>query len=231
MIQIVYEDEYCVIVNKPSNTLVHHSAYARNLKDEKSLLELLKSHSESILYPVHRLDYKTSGLLLLCKNLDEVSKFPVLWEDNLVEKHYFALVRGFVKEQGEQTTPVKNERGNYKDAHSSYVPLEWFELQMPLGAFEKCRYTIVQFFPHTGRTNQLRIHANKMSHPIIGDPKFGDRHHNHLFQNELQIPYLFLHAERLKFQHPFLQIDLEVFAERPAFWSTFESQVDKIILE
>jgi tRNA pseudouridine65 synthase len=69
--------------------------------------------------------------------------------------------------------------------------------------------------------HQLRIHANKIAHPIINDPKYGNRHHNHYFQEELGIPYLFLHANNLVFDHPITGNSIAIEAPLPDFWITF----------
>ena len=71
--------------------------------------------------------------------------------------------------------------------------------------------------------HQLRIHANKISHPIIGDHKYGNRHHNKMFEEELKMPNLFLHAYKLNFVHPYLGVKLVLKAKLPGFWSNFES--------
>lgn len=230
--QIYYEDSYVLVINKPPNLLVHHSKYARNI-EEKSLVELLIDQGIKA-YPVHRLDRKTSGLIIFSKRKEDVALFQALFENKQIEKKYIALLRGHVLSSGIVQTPVKNDRGNYKEAETNYVCLEHLELPIPVVPYPTSRYSLVEFTPTTGRMHQLRIHCNKISHPIIGDPKYGNRHHNHMFEDFFGINNLFLHAYSLVFTHPITNINLELKAKIPEFWIEFNRKNDfksKIIKE
>jgi len=222
-VTILYEDEQVIIVNKPNNVLVHHSYYARNIQDE-SLLQILNNQLQKKFYPIHRLDRKTSGLLLLAKEKEYVSQWQSMIENNEINKRYLAIVRGHVLSPSSIKSPVKNERGNYKSAHSEIKPLTHFELGIPVAPYPTSRYSLVQFSPITGRTHQLRIHANKISHPIIGDHKYGNRHHNRMFEEQLNLPNLFLHAYSLTFEHPNSGKQIEVEQYPPSFWKDFLNQ-------
>lgn len=223
---ILYEDDYCFCVNKPNNLLVHHSYYARNI-EEDSLVQLLKAAGFEEPIPVHRLDRKTSGIILFCKSKKNVSVFQELFEKESVSKKYMALVRGHVQEEMRIDSPVKNENGNYKEALSLLFPIKHIELKIAVEPYETARYSYVEFYPKTGRTHQLRIHANKISHPIIGDHKHGNRHHNHMFADLLKLENLFLHAQSLTFTHPFTHEEIHVEAEFPNFWREFEGFVGR----
>lgn len=223
-IPILYEDDYCIVVNKPNNLLVHHSYYSRNI-EEDSLVQLLKLQGYETPIPVHRLDRKTSGILLLAKNKDFVKPFQEIFDTQSISKKYIALLRGHINETGIIDSPVKNERGNYKEALTHYKCLEQYELNIPVEPYPTSRYSLVEFEPKTGRTHQLRIHANKISHPIIGDHKYGNRHHNKMFEEQLGLPNLFLHAFELSFEHPFTHKKLKLGAERPDFWKRFEVKI------
>jgi tRNA pseudouridine65 synthase len=214
--EIVYEDEFILIVNKPNDLLVHHSYYARNI-EENSLVQLLQGKGYAV-YPIHRLDRKTSGLLLLAKKKEYVSAFQVLFENGQIQKKYLALLRGHVSEEGIIDSPVKNERGNYKEAETSFRLIRHIEMQIPVQPYQTSRYSLVEFTPKTGRMHQLRIHANKISHPIIGDPKYGNRHHNHMFIEKFGINKLFLHASSLSFIHPYTSSPLIFKVPLPIFW-------------
>lgn len=217
-IPVLFEDEYCFVVNKPNNLLVHHSHYARNI-EEQSLVELLRQQGFETPIPVHRLDRKTSGLILFVKENGVVQPFQQLFDENLIQKTYWALVRGFINENGTIDSPVKNERGNYKEALTEYKRIESFERDFDIQPYPSQRYSLVEFKPKTGRYHQLRIHANKIAHPIINDPKYGNRHHNHYFQQVLGIEELFLHAKELEFNHPFTKERLCLSANLPDFWN------------
>lgn len=214
---IVFEDDFCLIVNKPSNLLVHHSYYARNI-EEDSLAEILRNQGITS-FPVHRLDRKTSGLILFAKKKEDVSVFQALFEENKIEKKYLALLRGHLSENGIIDSPVKNDRGNYKEAETHFTCIKQIELAIPVPPYETSRYSLVEFTPKTGRMHQLRIHANKIAHPIIGDPKYGNRHHNHMFIAKFGIDKLFLHAKSLEFIHPFTKENLKIEVDVPEFWN------------
>lgn len=228
-IPIVYEDEYCLIVNKPNNVLVHHSHFSRNV-EEDSLVQLLKLHGYEAVIPVHRLDRKTSGLLLMVKDNEYVRQFQEMFDTQTISKKYLALVRGHMDESGVIDSPVKNERGNYKEAITLYKSIQYINLNIPVAPYTTSRYTYVEFEPKTGRMHQLRIHANKISHPIIGDHKYGNRHHNKMFEAKLGLPNLFLHAFELRFIHPFTKEKMILKVEKPKFWYQFEIEETKYIV-
>jgi len=217
-IEIVYEDDYCLIVNKPNNLLVHHSHFSRNVEEE-SLVELLKKRGFIHPIPVHRLDRKTSGVLLLAKSKEYVKPFQELFDENLIDKKYVALLRGFVFGGGKIDSPVKNERGNYKEALTFYRNIKHRFFDIPVKPYSSSRYSYVLLSPFSGRMHQLRIHANKISHPIIGDHKYGNRHHNKMYEEKLNIPHLFLHAYKLNFIHPITNKRILVKARFPLFWN------------
>ncbi|CAG5080760.1 pseudouridine synthase [Parvicella tangerina] len=229
-IEILYEDEFILGVNKPNNVLVHHSHYARNITDD-SLLQLLKSQQNGLsYYPINRLDRKTSGVVLLSKQKSYVSQFQELFDLKEVNKVYQALVRGHVLEPDTIDSPVKNDRGNYKGAISRISPLQTFEIDIPVQPYPTARYTLLEMQPVTGRTHQLRIHANKISHPIIGDHKYGNRHHNRMFEQRLGFENLFLHCKETSFRHPVTQENISINAPFPAFWEECLQQLQALSL-
>lgn len=218
-IEIIYEDDHLLVVNKPNNFLIHQSHYARNIK-EPTLLDKLAEQYVKPLYPIHRLDHKTSGILLLSKEKDYVAEFQRLFTDNRIAKHYYAILRGFVDERFEVDSPVKNnDTGIYKDALTYGECLHQIELAIPVHPYERSRYSLVKLSPQTGRMHQLRIHMNKISHPIIGDYRYGDRFHNRMYETEFGCNYMFLHAGELLFKHPFSKKELHLRAEFPEDWN------------
>lgn len=227
MIEVLFEDEYCLIVNKPNNVLVHHSYYSRNITDD-SLLQLLRQQFVgSNFYPVHRLDRKTSGIILLAKDKTYVSKFQDLFMSDAIQKKYYAVVRGFCDDTGTIDSPVKNpDTGVYKDALTVYKTVSNITLDIPVQPYETSRYSVLEFEPKTGRMHQLRKHANKIAHPIIGDHKYGNRHHNQMFESNFGLDYLFLHAHSLSFTHPFTNQELVITKKTPSFWNTFFNAVN-----
>ena len=217
-IEILFEDEYLIVVNKPNNVLIHESHYARNIR-ETTLLEFLEQQLGYPVYPAHRLDRKTSGIILLLKQKENVSQFQELFTSNQIQKTYYAIVRGFSSESGTIDSPVKNDdTGIYKNALTNYQSITNVELNIPVHPYDKSRYSLVQLTPKTGRMHQLRKHLNKISHPIVGDYKYGDRFHNRMFETELHCIYMFLHAHSLNFSHPITNEKFQLTANFPSDW-------------
>lgn len=218
-IQIIYEDDHLLVVNKPNNFLVHESHYARNIQ-EPTLLDKLAEQFNDPFYPVHRLDRKTSGILLFARKKEFVAEIQRLFTDNRIDKIYYAILRGFVSEKFTVDSPVKNnDTGMYKDALTHGECLQQIELPIPVHPYDASRYSMVKLMPQTGRMHQLRIHMNKISHPIIGDYKYGDRFHNRMFETNYNCHYMFLHARALNFEHPFTGKPLSLIADFPNDWN------------
>lgn len=221
MLQVCFEDEYILAINKPNNVLVHHSSMARNQSDEKSLIQLLFDEYQLPFYPIHRLDRKTSGILLFAKQKEYVAPFQELFITNQIQKTYYGLVRGHIAESGKIDTPVKGRDANvHKEALTYFKCLKTIELDIPVHPYDNSRYSLVELSPKTGRLHQLRIHLNKISHPLIGDPKYGDRFHNRMFETELGVSNLFLHAKEIDFVHPFTKEKLIIIADFTIHWNT-----------
>lgn len=217
-IEILFEDNHIVIVNKPNNVLIHNSYYARNIKDE-TLLDLLFAQFGCHFYPVHRLDRKTSGVLMLAKHKGDVSAFQEMFNANQIQKTYLGIVRGFVDLDLLIDSPVKNpDTRVYKDAETFCEPICTKLLDIPVIPYENSRYSLVKLTPATGRMHQLRIHMNKISHPIVGDYKYGDRFHNRMFENEFDCENLFLHAYSLHFTQPITKEKIGLNASLPNDW-------------
>lgn len=217
-LEIIFEDKFIIIVNKPNNILVHNSYYARNIKDA-TLLEILKQQMGITLYPVHRLDRKTSGTLILAKQQENVAIFQKLFNSNQIEKVYIAIVRGFVTKSRIIDSPVKNPNTqSYKEATTFLEPIFTKSLEIPVHPYEVSRYSLVKLTPSTGRMHQLRIHMNKISNPIIGDSKYGDRFHNRMFEQKFNCYNLFLHAYLISFVHPISDKKITVKAQFSSDW-------------
>jgi tRNA pseudouridine65 synthase len=220
-ISIIYQDEFIICVSKPNNVLVHHAHHSRNVADEKSLLQLLDEQIGGKFYPIHRLDRKTSGIILLAKETEYVSKFQKLFADKEIQKTYYGVVRGFSPETTIIDSPVKGRDSNvYKDALTHLKTLEQIPLDIPVKPYDSSRYSLVELSPKTGRMHQLRIHSNKISHPLIGDTKYGDKNHDMMFNENFGWKNMFLHAGKLEFKHPFTSEKLTLKAPFPIDWIT-----------
>lgn len=215
---IIYEDEFIVIVNKPSGLLVHHSFYARNVQGE-SLVEILRKQIDISLAPVHRLDKGTSGIVIFSKSSEVTKSIQTQINNRLASKTYIALVRGFTEEEGRVDSPIREPDSNlYKDACTVFRKIAQIELAISVEPFSTSRYSLIELHPVTGRMHQLRKHMNKIAHPIIGDKKYGNRHHNNMFINNLYLGGMFLHAYQMEFTHPIEKKQMLIKAEFPARW-------------
>lgn len=224
-LQIIFEDEYLLCVNKPNNVLVHHAFHSRNVADEDSLLQIIENEKGLKVYPIHRLDRKTSGIILLAKQKEFVSKFQELFTNSEISKTYFGIVRGFSPDEKTIDTPVKGRDANvHKEALTYLKTLEKVTLNIPVKPYDSSRYSLVELSPKTGRMHQLRVHANKISHPLIGDAKYGDKNHDLMFEENFGWKNLFLHAGKLEFTHPFSSEKLILKASFPKDWiASFEA--------
>lgn len=224
-IPIIYEDDYVIGVVKPNNVLVHHAFHSRNVADEISLLQHLFYQTQQKFYPIHRLDRKTSGIILLAKQTSYVAKFQELFSKNNIIKTYYGLVRGFPPNDLLIDSPVKGRDAKvYKEAETHLKTIKNIELPIPIKPYKTSRYSLVTLTPKTGRMHQLRVHMNKISHPLIGDPKYGDNKHNKLFEREFNCSKLFLHAKSLEFEHPFTSRNIKLEACFPEHWKTIFSK-------
>ena len=203
-LEIIFEDEYILCVNKPNNVVVHHAHLSRNVADEDSLLQLIEAQKALKVYPIHRLDRKTSGIILLAKNKEYVAEFQSLFTNNTIQKTYYGVVRGFSPESKIIDSPVKGRDAKvHKDALTKLKTLAKVTLNIPVKPYESSRYSLVELLPKTGRMHQLRVHMNKISHPLIGDAKYGDKNHDLMYEHQFGFNNLFLHAGQLEFTHPF----------------------------
>jgi tRNA pseudouridine65 synthase len=223
-LDIIFEDQFIICVNKPNNMVVHHAYHSRNVADETCLLQLIQAEKGIKVYPIHRLDRKTSGIILLAKETTNVSKFQELFTNNEIEKTYYGVVRGFSPESKIIDSPVKGRDASiHKDALTYLKTLEQIVLEIPVKPYDSSRYSLVKLKPKTGRMHQLRVHTNKISHPLIGDIKYGDKNHDLMFEENFGWKNMFLHAGHLKFKHPFSEEVLILKANFPKDWiSLFE---------
>lgn len=185
---IVFEDESFVAVNKPSGTPVHRGL----AKDGTPALQILRDQIGQHVFPVHRLDRATSGALLFAKNPDVARDLKRLFDERRVQKRYLTLCRGHQF----QTLRVSHALSSGKD--KPRVPAVT-DIRL-LGSFE--RYGLFEAYPHSGRLHQIRKHLKHVSHPIIGDVRYGKGEHNRYFRDRFGFSRLALHCERVLFPHP-----------------------------
>ena len=218
-LEIIHQDSYCLLVTKPNNVLVHHAHHSRNKIDEKSLMQLIEDQFGTRYFPIHRLDRKTSGIILLASKKEYVSTFQALFTNKEIKKIYYGVVRGYSKENRIIDSPVKGRDALvYKEAESHLKCLDKIELNIPVKPYDSSRYSLVELTPTTGRMHQLRIHMNKLSTPLINDAKYGDKNHDTMYGEQFGWKNLFLHAGSLAFTHPFSNQELVLKSSFPDDW-------------
>ena len=200
-IEVVFEDEVLMVVSKPNRMLVHRSAM--DYYEDRNLLRELSATRAERLHPAHRLDKATSGAILFAKSNEVLSYLREEFNARRVEKQYLAVVRGFTPSDGVIDAPLLAD-GDTKEreALTRFTTLKHVEVNMSVSRYPSSRYSLVRAFPETGRYHQIRMHFDKIRHPIIGDSRHGDKKHNAMFRDQLNLEPLFLHAERLSFKHP-----------------------------
>lgn len=207
ILEIVYQDDFLVAINKPHGLLVHRSSIAADASE--FAIQLLRDQLGRKVYPTHRLDRKTSGVLLFALDEETNRKMQQLFMNQGVSKTYRALVRGFIPENGTIDYALTTDDGKTQDAVTHYERMETFELPIPFGKHATSRYSLVKLDPETGRMHQLRKHLAHIFYPIIGDRPHGCNKQNRFFLEQWQMNKMLLHAEEISFMHPVT--DVEVF--------------------
>ncbi len=199
-LEILYQDEDLVAINKPHGLLVHRTKLA-NYANEFAL-QLLRDQINKHVYPNHRLDRKTGGVLLFGLNEDVHRAMQQQFAKREVKKKYLAIVRGFTEDEQAIDYTLKNENGTSQSAITNYTTLDRVELDIPLGAHQTSRYSLIEVNPLTGRFHQIRKHLAHIHHPIIADRPWGDNKQNKLFKEKFGLMTMMLHASELQFTHP-----------------------------
>ena len=211
LLEIIYQDEYLAAINKPHGLLVHRTKLANDA--DEFALQILRDQLEKHVFPVHRLDRKTGGVLLFGLNEDINKAMQRAFADKMVSKKYLAIVRGFTEDYGTIDYPLKRENGRIQEAITQYNTLDRAELDIPFGKHQTSRYSLLEINPLTGRYHQIRKHLDHIHHPIIGDRPHGCNKQNKLFKEKFQLMTMMLHARELSFRHPVTNEEIRIVAE------------------
>jgi len=185
---ILYQDDSCVVVDKPSGMIVHRGW----ANDDRDLLRVTRDTIGRYVYPLHRLDRGASGAVLFALNEDAARILNRSFADRSLEKRYLALTRGHPPDNGLIDHPVPRAPGEERvPAQTGYVRVGTFG-----------RYALVVAIPKTGRLHQIRRHLKHISCPLIGDVRYGKGEHNRLFREQYALDRLALHAAAVRFVHP-----------------------------
>ncbi|MFB5745815.1 tRNA pseudouridine(65) synthase TruC [Cedecea sp. S5-13] len=211
MLEIIYQDEWLVAVNKPSGWLVHRSWLDRH--EKVVVMQTVRDQIGQHVFTVHRLDRPTSGVLLMGLSSEVGRLLSQQFEQHQMQKRYHAVVRGWLEDEAVLDYPLVEELDKIADKFSDqdkapqpavthYRGLATVEMPVAVGRYTTARYSLVELEPKTGRKHQLRRHLSHLRHPIIGDSKHGDLRQNRGAAEHFGCERLMLHASQLSLNHP-----------------------------
>lgn len=188
VLEILYRDPQFVVVVKPPGLMVHRS---RESQDRHFLLQMLRDQIGELVYPVHRIDRATSGVLAFALSPEAARDLQESLAQSGTRKDYLTFARGSTADRFESQRPLTNDRGVRQPCHTTFVKL---------GEVHGC--SLLQASLHTGRRHQIRRHLAHLAHQVIGDTTYGKGRINRALREEFGLPRMFLHSWRLTLRHP-----------------------------
>ncbi len=210
-LDIIYEDEYLAVVNKPAGLVVHPGAGVSGGTLANAIawhfkFQISNFKSEDRIGIVHRLDKNTSGLMVVAKNEQIAEELARQFHDREVEKSYIALVHGQIEQSnGTIDAPIARDKHNRLKMRVSQTGRNALSLWKVKQRFEK--FTLLDVEIKTGRTHQIRVHLASINHPVVGDATYNEGRDNTVAETRVRnairsLERFFLHAKRLSFTHP-----------------------------
>ena len=223
-IRILYQDDEIVVVDKPAGYQVHTpEAMSRAGKSlvRNNVMKMVRDQIGKIVFPVHRLDRATSGVLIFALSSDSARVIQEQFKKQEVKKTYIALVRGWTDGEAVLDLPLTKrlDGGTCVEAITHYTTLFHFEL--PVQTQEghlTSRYSLVRVDPKTGRLHQIRRHFRKIAHPLIGDTVHGDGKQNRVWRELITGSGLFLKAYAIEMNHPITGKRMRFFSRWGRAW-------------
>lgn len=208
---ILFGDDHLVVIEKPPGLLVHRSEIDRH--ETRFAIQILRDQIGQRVWPAHRLDRGTSGILLFGLSSEIAGKLGQQFESGRVDKRYWAVVRGIPADEGCIDHPLTRQRDAYEfqgesssqeaqSAVTRFRKLAEIELPVAVDRYPTSRYALLELEPITGRRHQIRRHLKHIAHPIIGDATYGKGRHNRYFAEHLGCQRLMLACVGLSFDHP-----------------------------
>lgn len=218
--EILYSHPDYFAINKPAGFFVHPpeiSPYP--VPPSKICIYVLQDQLGHKVFPVHRIDSPTSGVLLFANSKDSTRKLSHLFMNKKMNKTYLAVTRGWTEPEGVITHPLEFDDGSVMEAETRYKTLAQIELPYPVGKkYQTSRYSLVFVNPVTGRWHQIRRHFDRIAHPLIGDIDHGDTYHNRFFRDTLKLSGLCLLAQEISFICPFEGNEVSIKAPLDERW-------------
>ncbi|WP_312042921.1 tRNA pseudouridine(65) synthase TruC [Erwinia sp.] len=233
MLEIIYQDDWLVAVNKPSGWLVHRSWLDRH--ESVFVMQTVRDQIGQHVFTVHRLDRPTSGVLLMALSSEVARLLSQQFEQHQLQKTYHAVVRGWL--DGEETLDYAlmeeldkiADKFSDRDKEPQPAVTHWralakAELPVAVSRYASSRYTLMELEPQTGRKHQLRRHMTHLRHPIIGDSAHGDLRQNRSAAQHFGMTRLMLHASELRLTHPVTGEPLLLRAGLDTVWQSMMAQ-------
>jgi tRNA pseudouridine65 synthase len=203
-LSLLWQDEHLVALHKPTGWLVHRTGL--DAHEHRIIQTRLRDQLGRWVYPVHRLDKGTSGVLLMALSPGAARACAQAFEARLVGKHYLALVRGWPPFDATVDHALRPDDAPpdapAQDARTRLRCLATLGLPIPVDRYPSTRAALVLAEPETGRRHQIRRHLKHLAHPIVGDATHGKGPVNRWWAGHLQLQRLWLHAWRLSLAHP-----------------------------
>lgn len=208
---VIYRDAQLIAVHKPSGLLVHRTTLDRH--ETRFAVQILRDQIGQHVYPTHRLDRGTSGILLFALDPSVARAVGALFETQQVDKTYLAVVRGHPPEAGCIEHPLSRQFDDYEfradpadsapqTALTRFRRLATIELPFAVDRYPSSRYALLEVKPETGRRHQIRRHLKHIAHPIIGDATHGKGRHNRFFQQRFDSHRMLLACTAMQLAHP-----------------------------
>lgn len=221
-IEIVFQDQDIVVCNKPIDLPVHKNDFMPH--DAPYLTKLMGQKLNKSIYNVHRLDSKTSGLIVLALSPEIAKSLTLQFERKEVEKTYYALVKGNPGSGVFNENVLIKKRGKKKPAITHFETIANIQTNISYKEFENINLSLIKIQLETGRWHQIRQHFAMHRFDIVGDTHHGDWTLNRIITEKTDIKRLFLHAGELSFVHP-------VTSEKISFKSELPKEFDMILKE
>ena len=224
-LSVLYRDAHYVAVYKPAGLLVHRSEIDRH--ETRFALQVVRDQLGRRVFPVHRLDKPTAGLLLFALSAEAARRLGPQFEGGGVRKRYRAVVRGWTDPESCIDHPLAEGLDRYTDALAdpeaapkaavtAYRRLATCERPEPVGPHPSARYSLLELLPRHGRKHQIRRHLKHVFHPVLGDTTYGDGRHNALLRRWIACHRLLLVATDIEFTQPFTDEPVRIATEPDA---------------
>lgn len=213
-LEIIYQDEDIIVVNKPVDLAVHKNDFMPH--DADYLTKLVGDLTGKWIHNVHRLDAKTSGIIVLAFSTEVAHQMALLFENKKVQKTYYAIVQGNPGNGVfDRKVVVKKKSKFKKPAVTRFETLKTIATKIEYKDKQNIELSVVKVMPETGRWHQIRQHFAQHHHDILGDAHHGDFTLNKIVTAETGLKRLFLHAAQLAFIHPVNDKPMSFEAELP----------------